>query len=53
MRKLLLLALLASVMSVTYMPLLGKVLGPTPAYAQNDDSGNDLQTDDDPGEDQP
>ena len=37
MRKLLLIALLASVVSVTYMPILGKVLGPTAAYAQNDD----------------
>lgn len=53
MKKLLLIVLLASFASVTYMPILGKVLGPTAAYAQIDDSGNDLQIDDDPGEDTP
>ena len=47
MKKLLLIALLASVVSVTYMPILGKVLGPTTAYAQNDDPGDDNQVDDD------
>ncbi|HKX08814.1 MAG TPA: hypothetical protein VJN67_11510 [Stellaceae bacterium] len=49
MKKVLLIALLASVVSVTYMPILGKVLGPTAAYAQDDDDqgeDNDLQVDD-------
>jgi len=41
MKKLLLIALLASVLSVTYMPIVGKVLGPTAAYAQDDDQGED------------
>ena len=51
MKRLLLILMFASVVSVTYMPILGKVLGPTAAYAQNDDSGNNDQGDDDPGED--
>lgn len=51
MKKLFLIALLVAFASVTYMPILGKALGPTAAYAQNDDSGNNDQGDDDPGED--
>jgi len=50
MKKLLLIALLAAFASVSYMPILGTVIGPTTAYAQDDDSGNNLQSDDDPGE---
>jgi len=50
-RKLMLVALLASIASVTSMPILGKVLGPTVAYAQGDqgedenpgDQGEDIQ----------
>ena len=47
MKKLLLIVLLASFASVTYMPILGKVLGPTAAYAQDDDA----QGNEDPGDD--
>lgn len=50
MKKIVLIALLVAFASVTYMPILGKVVGPTVAYAQ-DDSGDDLQGDDDPGDD--
>ena len=51
MKKIVLIALLVAFASVTYMPILGKVVGPTVAYAQNDDSGDDIQGDDDPGDD--
>ena len=45
MKKLLLILILASVVSVTYMPILGKVIGPTVAYAQDDDAQDDEDDD--------
>ena len=51
MKKLLLFAILASIVSMTYMPILGKVLGPTAAYAQDDQGeDNDDQGENDDGQ---
>lgn len=41
MKKLLVIVLLATFASVSYMPILGKVLGPTAAYAADDDAQGD------------
>jgi hypothetical protein len=53
MKRLLLIALLATCVTVANMPTLERVLGfGTAAHAQNMDQGNDNQGDDDPGADE-
>jgi hypothetical protein len=52
MKRLLLIALLATRVTVANMPILENALGfGTSAHAQNMDQGNDNQGDDDPGAD--